>query len=232
MTTSSVDNNSLLSQLSIANQQQSSSGSSSTKDAATADKNMFMKLLLAQIKNQDPLKPTDQTQFVAQLAQFSTLEGIQNLNSSVQDISTMYRSSQALQATALVGRQVLVPGQTGYLESGGAISGTIDSGQASGDVTLTVKDASGAVVATRDLGNVGDAETPFSWDGKDNNGNSLPAGNYSIDIEGTANGQNSALTTNIYSRVNSVSIVDSKGSMMLNLNGLGQIDSTTIKEVR
>lgn len=226
MSISNVTSNSVLDDLSI------SSKNKDDTSGAAADKNMFMKLLLAQIKNQDPLKPQEQTDFVAQLAQFSTLEGIQNLNGTVQDIGSQYRSTQALQATALVGRSVLVPGSVGYLEAGGKIEGTIAKGQASGDITMTIKDASGAVVAVRDLGNVGDAETPYSWDGTDNNGNPLPAGLYSVAIEGNAGGNNEALETNVYSRVNSVSIVDNQGGMMLNLNGIGQIDSTKIQEVR
>ena len=148
MTISNVEANSVLNDLSIRNR------SESEKSESQADKDMFMRLLLAQIENQDPLKPTDQTDFVAQLAQFSSLEGIQNLNSSVEDIGAMYRSSQALQATALVGREVLVKGQVGYLDGSGSIGGMIEAGQASGDVTMTVKDASGQVVANVDLGNI------------------------------------------------------------------------------
>lgn len=226
MAISGVEANEVLSELSVRNKQETE------KSQAQEDKDMFMTLLLAQIENQDPLKPTEQTDFVAQLAQFSTLEGIQNLSSTAQDIGSMYRSSQALQATALVGREVLVSGQIGYLESGGDISGTIGEGQASGDVMMLIKDASGQIVANRDLGNVGSAETPFSWDGTDNNGNPLPAGLYSISIEGTVAGENAALATNMYSRVSSVSIVDNSGGMLLNLNGIGQIESTEIKEVR
>ena len=144
----------------------------------------------------------------------------------------MYRSSQALQATALVGREVLIPGQVGYLENGGRISGTIEEGQASGDVMMIVKDASGQVVANRDLGNIGSAETPFSWDGANNLGEPLPEGLYSISIEGTLSGENEALVTSVYSRVNSVSIVDNQGGMLLNLNGIGQVESSEIQEVR
>lgn len=225
MSVSDVTNN-VLDDLSIRSKSQGA------KSGAAADKDMFMKLLLAQIKNQDPLKPTEQTDFVAQLAQFSTLEGIQNLNTSVQDIGSLYRSTQALQATALVGRDVLVPGAISYLEAGGKVEGTIAQGQASGDITLTVKDVNGAVVATRDLGNVGDAETPFTWDGLDNNGEMLPSGLYAMVIEGNLNGDNQALETSIYSRVNSVSVVNNQGGMLLNLNGIGQIDSTKIQEVR
>ena len=221
-----VQANSVLSDLAFSNQPETE------KSQSQSDKDMFMRLLLAQIENQDPLKPTDQTDFVAQLAQFSSLEGIQNLNSTVQDIGSMYRSSQALQATALVGREVLIPGQVGYLENGGRISGTIEEGQASGDVMMIVKDASGQVVANRDLGNIGSAETPFSWDGANNLGEPLPEGLYSISIEGTLSGENEALVTIVYSRVNSVSIVDNQGGMLLNLNGIGQVESSEIQEVR
>ena len=221
-----VQANSVLSDLAFSNQPETE------KSQSQSDKDMFMRLLLAQIENQDPLKPTDQTDFVAQLAQFSSLEGIQNLNSTVQDIGSMYRSSQALQATALVGREVLIPGQVGYLENGGRISGTIEEGQASGDVMMIVKDASGQVVANRDLGNIGSAETPFGWDGANNLGEPLPEGLYSISIEGTLSGENEALVTSVYSRVNSVSIVDNQGGMLLNLNGIGQVESSEIQEVR
>ena len=226
MAINSVEANSVLNNLSIRNQPESE------KSASQSDKDMFMRLLLAQIENQDPLKPTDQTDFVAQLAQFSSLEGIQNLSNSVQDIGAMYRSSQALQATALVGREVLVPGQIGYLEQGSEISGMIEANQASGDVMMVIKDATGQVVANRDLGNIGSAETPFSWDGTNNLGEDLPAGLYSISIEGTMSGENEALITSMYSRVNSVSIVDNQGGMLLNLNGVGQINSSEIQEVR
>ncbi|AUM11652.1 flagellar hook assembly protein FlgD [Ketobacter alkanivorans] len=226
MAINSVEANSVLNDLSIRNKPESE------KSASQSDKDMFMRLLLAQIENQDPLKPTDQTDFVAQLAQFSSLEGIQNLSNSVQDIGAMYRSSQALQATALVGREVLVPGQVGYLEQGSEISGMIEANQASGDVMMVIKDAAGQVVANRDLGNIGSAETPFSWDGTNNLGEDLPAGLYSISIEGTMSGENEALITSMYSRVNSVSIVDNQGGMLLNLNGVGQINSSEIQEVR
>ena len=152
MSISGIEQNSVLSELAFANR------SEEETSEAKSDKDMFMKLLMAQIENQDPLKPADQTEFVAQLAQFSSLEGIQNLSNTVQDIGAMYRSSQALQATALVGREVLVTGQVGYLEDAGKISGTIETGQTSGDVMMTVKDASGQVVSNVDLGNIGSAE--------------------------------------------------------------------------
>lgn len=227
MTVSSVTNNSVWEDLGIGKKQDDEKSNGSA-----TDKNMFMNLLLAQLRNQDPLNPTDQRDFVAQLAQFSTLEGVQNLNTTVQDIGSMYRSSQALQATALVGRDVLTKGSKAYLEAGGSISGMIAEGQAAGDLVMTVKNASGAVVATRDLGNVGDAATPFEWDGLDDSGNSLPAGNYTIAIEGMAKGKNAALETSVFNRVNSVSIVDNEGGMVLNLNGIGQIASSAIQEVR
>ncbi len=227
MAVDGVQANSVLDELSIRNK-----ADKGEKSESQENKDMFMRLLLAQIENQDPLKPTEQTDFVAQLAQFSTLEGIQNLGSSVEDIGSVYRSSQALQATTLVGREVLVPGQIGYSDGSSGIRGMLEAGQAAGDVMMIVKDADGQVVANQDLGNIGSAETPFSWDGTDNEGNALPAGIYSISIEGTLEGENEALVTNIYSKVNSVSIVDNQGGMRLNLNGIGQIDYNEIKEVR
>jgi flagellar basal-body rod modification protein FlgD len=202
-------------------------------DAASTDKDMFMKLMLAQLEAQNPLEPQDGTEFVAQLAQFSTLEGIGNLNQSVNQMLSMYRSTQALQATTLVGREVLVSGGEVFLDPSTGVGGVIHpEGVAAGNVNLSVTDSSGQVVRSVELGNVGSQDTPFMWDGTDDNGQPLPPGNYQIAISGQAGGEHVALPISTYARVGSVSVVDNQGSMLLNLNGLGQISSADIMQVR
>lgn len=220
-----VNQNNVLSDLSIKDKP--------TKNEET-EKDMFMRLMLAQLENQNPLDPKDGAEFVSQLAEFSTLEGIGNINNSIQDIGGMYRSSQALQATALVGRDVLLDSSKVYFDSANPVTGVIKApGESALDVKVSITDASGQVVRTENLGNLpGDEDTPFAWDGADNNGNPLPPGKYSIAVSGRVANEIEALAVNTHARVSSVSIVNAKGDMMLNLNGLGQISSTEIKEVR
>ena len=223
---SGVNNqNSVISDLSI--------GNKPTKNEET-EKDMFMRLMLAQLENQNPLDPQDGTEFVSQLAEFSTLEGIGNINSSIEDIGGMYRSSQALQATTLVGRDVLLESSTAYYDAASPVTGFIKApGQAAVDAKVSITDSTGQVVRTVDLGNLsGDEDTPFAWDGADNSGNPLPPGTYNIAVSGRVANEIEALTVNTHARVSSVSIVNAQGDMMLNLQGLGQISSAEIKEVR
>ena len=225
MTVSSVDNqNGLLSDLSIRNKE---------KDKTEKDQDMFMRLMLAQLENQNPLEPQDGTDFLAQLAQFSTVEGIGNLNTAMDDMNGMFRSNQALQATALVGRDVLVGGNDAYLDGQNTINGIVHTdGLAAGDVMMTIKSASGEVVRQIDLGNIGAEDTSFEWNGTDSNGNRLPEGLYNMEITGRSGGEEMALRTSTYANVNSVSVVNNNGDMLLNLKGLGQISSESIQQVR
>jgi len=220
-----VNQNNVLSDLSIKDKP--------TKNEET-EKDMFMRLMLAQLENQNPLDPKDGAEFVSQLAEFSTLEGIGNINNSIQDIGGMYRSSQALQATTLVGRDVLLDSNEVYFDSANAVTGVIKApGESALDAKVTITDATGQVVRTESLGNLpGDEDTPFAWDGADNDGNPLPPGKYSIEVSGRVANEIEALSVNTHARVSSVSIVNAQGDMMLNLNGLGQISSNEIKEVR
>ncbi|MDR9426228.1 MAG: flagellar hook capping FlgD N-terminal domain-containing protein, partial [Marinobacter sp.] len=109
----------VLSQFQIQQDKQAKGGSELGKDA-------FMELMLAQMKNQDPLKPQENGDFVAQLAQFSSLEEMQNLSGTVDDVAGQFRSSQALQASAMVGKSVLAPSNVGILGSDGQLNGTVE----------------------------------------------------------------------------------------------------------
>jgi len=225
MSISGVDSqNSALSGLSIDNVQ---------VEKEETDQDMFLKLMLAQLENQDPLKPQDGTEFLSQMAQFSTVEGIGNLNKGIDELNGLYRSNQALQATALVGRDVLVSGNVGYLDAANSLSGVIHpDGVAATDVLVTIKDANGQIVRQVNIGSVSSDDEPFEWDGTDQNGQRLPVGAYSMDITGRVAGDVEAIRTSMYANVNSVSIVSNNGDMLLNLNGLGQISSNSIQQVR
>lgn len=225
MSISGIDSqNSALSGLSIDNVQ---------TEKEESDQDMFLKLMLAQLENQDPLKPQDGTEFLSQMAQFSTVEGIGNLNKGIDELNNLYRSNQALQATALVGRDVLVSGNVGYLDGANSLSGVIHpDGVSATDVLVTIKDATGQTVRQVNVGSISSDDTPFEWDGADQSGQRLPAGSYTMDITGRVAGDVESLRTSMYANVNSVSIVSNNGDMLLNLNGLGQISSNSIQQVR
>src|SRR5258705_1996706 len=125
----------------------------------------FFDLMTTQLKNQDPSKPLDSTQLFSQLAQFSTVAGIQDLQTSFSQFATAMKSNEALQATALVGRQALVAGDTGVLSQAGSISGVVDLQQDTGDLHIGIYDANGQLVRRLDLGAQKTGSKQFTWDG-------------------------------------------------------------------
>ncbi len=129
-------------------------------------KDAFLQLLVTQLKNQNPLDPQDNSEFVAQLAQFSSLEGITTLNNTVSGIAGNYNSSQALQASSLVGRSVIAQTDKAVVDTSKSFNGSVVV-PASGAVSVTIKDTDGKVVRTIDMGSQKAGNASFIWDGKD-----------------------------------------------------------------
>ena len=206
-----------------------SAASSATHAAATAiNEQDFLKLMPVQLQDQNPLQPVTNAEFFSQIAQFSTVSGINQLNSGFSALSSQLTSSQSLQAAGLVGQYVLTPGSTAPLDANG-ITGAVDVPQ-SGDVQVQVKDSSGAVVANLDLGTQSAGSLPFNWNGKDSSGNSLPPGSYTISATvSTASGAMAA-PTEVAAQVDSV-MVNASGGLMLNLNGLGQVPFNQVTQI-
>src|SRR3569623_2873173 len=123
----------------------------SALNAQSLSQTDFLKLMTSQLQNQDPLKPLDNSEFVSQMAQFSTVSGIQALQNSFSTLATSLSPGQALQAASLVGHTVLTPSTTASLSAGGTMSLGVDA-PASGDVIVNVTDASGQLVRRIDLG--------------------------------------------------------------------------------
>ncbi len=129
-------------------------------------KNEFLKLLVAQMNNQNPLEPQDNTEFIAQLAQFSSVEGIENLNASVDDMAGNLRSSQALQASSMVGRSVIVPNnEHGFLQYGDLIAGFAELPATTMNLNLQIQSSSGETLETIDLGRHDQGPVSLRWDG-------------------------------------------------------------------
>ncbi|WP_246884186.1 flagellar hook assembly protein FlgD [Pseudomonas chlororaphis] len=179
-----------------------------------------LKLLVTQLKNQNPLDPQDNSAFVAQLAQFSTLEGITTLNTSVNSITGNYKSSQALQASSLVGRSVIVQTGTTQVDTTKSMTGSVTVPTGVSGVTVTITDKDGKAVKTIDLGSQKAGSTSFVWDGTKTDGTKADPGNYTFKASTKIDGKATDLVTYLPATVNSVTISQTGGELMLNLAGL------------
>ncbi len=126
----------------------------------------FLKLLVAQLKNQDPMSPQQNGEFIAQLAQFSTVEGVQSLNKSMESILSNYQSSQALQASSLVGRKVIVATDKSVVDTEDTFKASLNLPVSSSNVWVNVYDDKGTVVNRINLGQQAAGSVSFMWDGR------------------------------------------------------------------
>ncbi|MDZ5434462.1 flagellar hook assembly protein FlgD [Pseudomonas fluorescens] len=207
----------------------SAAGSATGKKALGKD--AFLQLLVTQLKNQNPLEPQDNGEFVAQLAQFSSLEGITTLNDTVAGIASNYNSSQALQASSLVGRSVIAPGDKAVVDTTKGMTGSISIPQSVASTTVKITDKDGKVIRTLELTDQKAGNASFTWDGKDDAGNVAPTGTYTFAANTTIDGQGVALITNLPATVNSVTISQTGGELMLNLAGLGSIALSKVQTI-
>ncbi|MBV7573587.1 flagellar hook assembly protein FlgD [Pseudomonas sp. PDM32] len=210
-------------------------GLASATGSATGNKALgkdaFLQLLVTQLKNQNPLEPQDNGAFVAQLAQFSSLEGITTLNDTVSGLASNYNSSQALQASSLVGRSVIAPGDKAVVDTTKSLSGTVVVPSAVASATLKITDSAGKTVRTIDLGSQKAGNASFIWDGKNDAGETVPAGTYTFGATTTIDGKAVALITNLPATVNSVTISQTGGELMLNLAGLGSVALSKVQTI-
>ncbi|MBV1907146.1 MAG: flagellar hook assembly protein FlgD [Pseudomonadales bacterium] len=192
-------------------------------------KNQFLELMLAQVENQNPLEPTDNQEFVAQLAQFSSLEGIENLNESIGLLSGDFRSNLALQAGSLVGRSVLVPtDQT--LMSGKGIVGDIGVPSSASSVSVSISDAFGNPVKTLELGSQKFGAVRFTWNGLNEQGEAMEPGIYRIHASASIGGEIQEVPVDLPEQVVSVSLTDQ--GIRLNLSGGNSVAIGEVKEIQ
>jgi len=167
---------------------------------------MFLNLLVTQLKNQDPLSPTDNTAFVAQLAQFSQLEGINNLNDNFNKVSDSMSVLNDFGTAGLIGKNVTVRGSS-FNFHGSAVPLGYELKNPADTVTLTVYDSDGKVVASTAQKNVLAGDHVLVWDGLDKDGAPLPAGDYDFTVTaGDSAGNNLPVDTYISGAVQGVDL--------------------------
>lgn len=208
--------NDIYSSLGLSGSSSSTSSTSSSDSLGQAD---FLRLMTTQLQYQDPLNPMENSAFLGQLAQFSTVQGIQELNTQVESFSSALSSDQILRGATLVGHTVLVPSAKLALAESGETSGVVAAPSA-GTVQFQITDANGQKVRQISVTAERAGETAFSWDGTDDNGERLAAGSYTISAVHTDySGNTTDLDTYVSAQVESVTI--GSDGLYLNLPGLG-----------
>lgn len=197
--------------------------------SAASQQDTFLKLLVTQMQNQDPLNPMDNSQMTSQIAQLNTVQGINQLNTTVAALQAQMQASQNLQSTSFIGRTVLAPGSNISLTNGTAQMG-VDLAGISDSTMIQVKDAGGIVVRTFGIGAGVAGLNQITWDGKNDAGQTLPDGNYKFAVAATNNNQQVQAATLTYGLVNSVSM--SSTGVKLNTNLLGDVDVNSVRLVK
>ena len=230
-----IGNNSVLNDLSIRNTAEGKPKSNELGQDA------FLKLMITQMENQDPLSPQENTEFIAQLAQFTSVESLDKLNNKFSDFSNSFIANQALQASSLVGRSVTVPGDTAVLAANDVVSASVDIPSSTGDAQLSVYNSSGSLVEQISLGAQPAGEMVVRWDGthvevngelidwESEHEGGLPPGQYSFGVSASIDGTNTQLATAMSANVNSVT-VGANGTLTLNLAGVGAVSLADVKQ--
>lgn len=199
----------------------------------------FLELMITQLENQDPLSPQENSEFIAQLAQFSSVEGLERLNTNFDSFSSSFISNQALQASSLVGTAVTVPSTEAQLQEGGFVGGTVNLSAATTNLTMNIYDEQGTFVEQIPMGAQPSGDLVFRWDGRfiEVNGELTnfesesikPAGNYTFEVLATQGGELEQLDTALTANVNSVTTTPT-GELILNLAGHGAVSIDDVKQ--
>ena len=189
----------------------------------------FLTLMITQFRNQDPFEPMDNGDFLSQLAQFGTVNGIEELGTSFEGLSASIQGDQALQAANLVGHTVLAASNGGYLQDGVGLSGAVELPSSVTSLQIEITDAAGQIVQRFDLGEQPSGLARFEWDGQNLEGESVAEGHYQITARAVRGRQVESVEVLIASTVESVSLDRFGRGITLNLPGG---DSMSLSQVR
>jgi len=204
-------------------------GASDATDGGKLGQEEFLKLMITQLKNQDPFKPLESGEFLGQLAQFGTVSGLSDLKTSFDGLATSLVSNQALQAAGLVGRSVLVAGPAAYHDSTGPLTGAVDLPASSSIVRVQISDATGEVVRMLDLGGQAAGHVRFEWDGIASDGSAAPPGVYSVAAQYLDGKEMRGASTLVHADVESVTL--GTQGLAVQLRGLGAVPFSDIEEI-
>lgn len=191
----------------------------------------FLRLMITQLRNQDPMKPMKNGDFLGQMAQFSTVNGVETLNQTMSSITGALAANQALQAATLVDRSALV--ETGTLEiaQGDTVSGVIELPPDVQYGVVTLRNGAGEPVAQMAVENDGTGKARFEFAADPESGDALPAGRYEVTAEFQSGTQEQAATTHLWGRIDSVSLAGGGNGMQVTLAGIGTVSLSDVLEI-
>lgn len=192
----------------------------------------FLMLMTTQLRNQDPFKPMENGEFMGQLAQFGTVSGIEEVRTELRNLSGSLVSNQSLQAAAMLGHQVLIPGNRAVLEAGSTVSGAVELSNAATNLNIGIYDLSGQLIRNVSLGNQSPGMVAFNWDGLATDGSAVPPGRYEIRAEASSGGVNEAYDVLLADTVRSVSLPAAGMPLTLELASLGNVSFSDIRQIR
>lgn len=205
-----------------------SNAASSKESSAAATEDRFLKLLVTQMKNQDPLNPMDNAQVTSQMAQLSTVSGIDKLNATLQALSDSMSIGQSLSATSMIGRGVLISGSSITLKDGKAIGG-IELTQPADSVKILIQDAAGNTVSTLQMGPQKAGVTPLAWDGQTDAGTPAVNGTYKFSVEAMLAGNKIDANALTFGMVNAVT--PGTNGATLNVGTAGSVAMSAVKQI-
>lgn len=212
---------------SVGNSSSATSQLAASAASATELQNNFLTMLVTQMTNQDPLKPMDNSQLTSQLAQISTVSGLQTMNTTLEQLLTQVSASRAMDSAALIGHTVMVPGTSVSVTDGVVSKFGVDLPATADAVTVDVLDKDGNVVRTLDLKGQTGGVHDIAWDGKNNDGVVVANGDYSFRVNATADGKSVQPVALVYGKVQAIS-GDSRGVIV----DLGDGQTAAVDDVR
>lgn len=207
-----------------------SAASASSSDRQYLGQQDFLKLMMTQFQYQDPFKPVDSTQFLGQLAQFSTVNGINGMQASLESLVDSFRSDQMLAGANLVGRDVLVPSNSTTIGAEGSVRGAVDVPIGAQQVYVSVKDSSGQLVR-RFAVDAAPGLHEFEWDGLLEDGTRAPAGTYELEATAFAGQLSASLEMLLSDRVGSVTLDSTTGRLVLNTATQGAVALSQVRRI-
>jgi flagellar basal-body rod modification protein FlgD len=202
-----------------------------TKSKSDLGQEDFLTLMITQFKNQDPFEPMDNGEFLGQLAQFSTVSGIDSLNSSFDGLSGALQEEQALQAANLVGRSVMAITDIGHVEEGGQLNGAVELYSSAGNVQIDITDQYGQLVQQLNLGQQSAGMVNFTWDGMTADGERAAAGHYQVRARVNRGAEVESTPTLIEADIKSVTLGRFGEGMTLNLNGGAALSLSQVYQI-